>query len=163
MTVEIADSDAAAVGSTVRALFADLAHGGEMVDVEGAGATGAIFSGEAGNREQGTQVRVQLRLTRADRTVHEMRYRAFGCPYTLAACEWLARTLGGRALGALSPQGLAEAVGPAAQWGQALAIPAARLGRLLVIEDALCAALQAAAAVSPAAAGESPHLCQTPP
>jgi len=103
-----------------------------------------IFCGEAGSREQGTLVRVQLRIALADRTVGEMRYRAFGCPYTLAACEWLARQLGGRTLGMLSGGGLAETVGAPAGWCEALGIPPARLGRLLIIEDALIAALQGA-------------------
>lgn len=131
----------------VRALFADLAHGGEMAAAAGvaAGSEG-IFDGEAGSREQGTLVRVQLRIALADRIVREMRYRAFGCPYTLAVCEWLARQLGGRTLGALSGDGLAEAVGTAARWCEGLGIPPGRLGRLLIIEDALLAALRAAAA-----------------
>ena len=141
-----ADSEPGA-SSEARALFADLAHGGDMAAAAGAAtSTERIFSGEAGSREQGTLVRVQLRIGLADRTVREMRYRAFGCPYTLAACEWLSRKLSGRALGALSGEGLAEAVGTPARWSEGLGIPAARLGRLLIVEDALLAALQAAAA-----------------
>ena len=65
----------------------------------------------------------------------QARYRAYGCPYTLAACEWLATRLesaGGSGLGA------------PADWAQQLKIPQARLGRLLVVEDALIAALAAA-------------------
>jgi hypothetical protein len=128
-------------------LFTDLAHGGEMAAAAGVAAgSEAIFDGEAGSREQGTLVRVQLRIALADRTVREMRYRAFGCPYTLAVCEWLARQLAGRTLRVLSGDGLAEAVGSAARWCEGLAIPPGRLGRLLVIEDALFAALRAAAA-----------------
>ena len=131
----------------MRALFADLAHGGQMAAAAGVAALSeAIFDGEAGSREQGTLVRVQLRIARADRTVREMRYRAFGCPYTLAVCEWLARQLEGRTLGALSGDGLAEAVGTPARWCEGLGIAPGRLGRLLIIEDALRAALRAAAA-----------------
>jgi NifU-like protein involved in Fe-S cluster formation len=74
-----------------------------------------------------------LRLV-GDRLV-EVRYRAYGCPYTLAACEWLAQQLesGGR-----------DSIGGPAEWAQKLRIPPARLGRLLVVEDALRAALAAA-------------------
>jgi hypothetical protein len=144
----------AGLSDQVRALFADLAHGGDMTsEDEDVGSSAArIFRGEAGSREQGTQVRVQLRIAASHPTVREMRYRAFGCPYTLAVCEWLARQLQGRALCGLSGQGLAEAVGTAAQWCQALGVPTARLGRLLIIEDALCAAMAAVAA--PAAAAQ---------
>ncbi len=111
-----------------------------------AGSAEHIVSGVAGSRPQGTLVRVQLRIGLADRTVCEMRYRAFGCPYTLAACEWVASKLSGRALGALSGDGLVAAIGTPVQWGETLGIPPARLGRLLVIEDALLAALQASGA-----------------
>ncbi len=128
----------------MRRLFADLAHGGDLAEGR-CGAAGAerILSGEAGSREQGTLVRVQLCVALAERAVREMRYRAFGCPYTLATCEWLACQLSGRSLAALSGEGLAEAVGTPAHWSKALGTPPERLGRLLVIEDALQAALQA--------------------
>jgi NifU-like protein involved in Fe-S cluster formation len=129
----------------VRRLFRDLAHSGEAA----AGTSGAITStqcvlcGEAGTRVQGTWVRFQLLLQVPQRTVLDVRYRAYGCPYTLATCEWLARRLPGQVLPQLSPEGLAAAVGGAAEWAERLAVPADRLGRLLVIEDALRAALAA--------------------
>ena len=147
MTAPLRAESEPALSGEVRALFADLAHGGEMAAAAGvaAGSEG-IFAGEAGSREQGTLVRVQLRIGLADRTVREMRYRAFGCPYTLAVCEWLARRIGGCTLRVLSGDGLAEVVGTAARWCEGLGIPPGRLGRLLIIEDALFAALQAAAA-----------------
>ena len=65
----------------------------------------------------------------------EVRYRAYGCPHTLAACEWLAQRLesGGR-----------DSIGGPADWAAQLSIPPAKLGRLLVVEDALAAALAAA-------------------
>jgi hypothetical protein len=68
-----------------------------------------------------------------------VRYRAYGCPHTLAACEWLARQLEGRAFtgGALEAPG----VGSPLAWSERLGLPPAKLGRLLVIEDALQAAL----------------------
>ena len=49
--------------------------------------------GEAGRERCGTRVRFVLRL--AGGRVCEARYRAYGCPYTLAACEWLATRLRG--------------------------------------------------------------------
>ena len=119
----------------VRSLFQDLRQAGEVSAVAG----GVVRKGEAGRARHGTRVRFSLRLDGC--SVVEARYRAYGCPYTLAACEWLARRLQGMQLPALSGQGLAEAVGAPADWAEALGVPAARLGRLLVIEDALRAAV----------------------
>ncbi len=71
----------------------------------------------------------------------EARYRAYGCPYTLATCEWLARMLQGAP--ALAIQGsTAVILGGPLEWARQLGVPAARLGRLLTIEDALHNALE---------------------
>jgi len=126
------------LGPQVRRLFEALAHAGEpRAAVANGGATPAnatrVVSGDAGRERRGTRVKFTLRLA-GDRLL-EVRYRAYGCPYTLAACEWLARRLeaGGRAL-----------IGAPGEWAQELRIPPARMGRLLVVEDALRAALAAA-------------------
>ena len=118
------------LGPQVRVLFAALRHAGEPA---AAAITARVLCGEAGREQRGTRVRFMLRLV-GDRLV-EVRYRAYGCPYTLAACEWLAQQLesGGR-----------DSIGGPAEWAQKLRIPPARLGRLLVVEDALRAALAAA-------------------
>jgi hypothetical protein len=145
------------LGPRVRALFADLAHAGEL---EPAGATAPLdqrLRGEAGSVPEGTQVRFSLRLAARRRAegrvleILEVRYRAYGCPYTLACCEWLARELTGRELtgreltgrqlGAATADALVALVGTPTQWAADLGVPAPRLGRLLVIEDALRAAL----------------------
>jgi NifU-like N terminal domain len=117
------------LGPQVRGLFAALRHAGEP----SAAGTARVLCGEAGREQRGTRVRFMLRVT-GERLL-EVRYRAYGCPYTLAACEWLATQLecGGR-----------DSVGGPAEWAQQLGIPPARLGRLLVVEDALQAALDAA-------------------
>jgi hypothetical protein len=127
------------LGPQVRRLFEALAHAGEPpVAVAGADATPAgatrVVSGEAGREQRGTRVRFTLSLAAGDRLL-EVRYRAYGCPYTLAACEWLARRL---------EAGGWHLVGAPADWAQELRIPPARMGRLLVVEDALRAALAAA-------------------
>ena len=60
----------------------------------------------------------------------EARFRAWGCPHVLAACEFAAGQLEGRAL--------AAAAGLDAAWlADELEVPPEKLGRLLVIEDAL--------------------------
>jgi NifU-like protein involved in Fe-S cluster formation len=114
----------------VRELFVALEHAGDLEGV--ADAAVAVTVGEAGREELGTRVRFTL-ATSAGR-IKSVRFRAYGCPYTLATCEWLARNLEGHRPEALS-------VGSPLDWARLLEVPAARLGRLLVIEDALLAAL----------------------
>ena len=102
------------LGAQVRWLFEALAHAGEPSTAVDGGSATHVVSGEAGREQRGTRVRFTLRLD-GDRLL-EVRYRAYGCPYTLAACEWLARRLeaGGVAL-----------IGAPGDWAQALQIPVA--------------------------------------
>jgi len=119
----------------IRALFAALDHAGE---IPGATAEpGRVVRGEAGREALGTRVCFALRVMEG--RVAAVRYRAYGCPHTLATCEWLARELEGRRLadGAIQAPG----VGTPLEWSERLGLPPAKLGRLLVIEDALRAAL----------------------
>jgi NifU-like protein involved in Fe-S cluster formation len=117
------------LGPQVRGLFAALRHAGEPAATSAA----RVHCGDAGREQRGTRVRFMLYL--AGERLIEVRYRAYGCPYTLAACEWLATQLerGGR-----------DSIGGPAEWAQQLGVPPARLGRLLVVEDALKAAFSAA-------------------
>src|SRR5579871_6559282 len=117
------------LSAPVRALFMDLVNAGELPQSTG---TAHDVQGEAGGIGEGTWVRFSLQMS--DGQVLRARYRAYGCPYTLATCEWLARQLEGR-----RPE--ASGVGSPLEWARQLEVPAARLGRLLVIEDALLAAL----------------------
>ena len=112
----------------IRELFTALDHAGELDPAEGE----SVATGEAGREELGTRVRIALRI--ADGRVQAVRYRAYGCPHTLATCEWLARTLEGHRPDALE-------IGNPLDWARQLDVPAAKLGRLLVVEDALQAAL----------------------
>ena len=94
-----------------------------------ASATGAaIVSGEAGGRGQETWVRFHL-LTAGD-TVKEARFQAFACPHTTEVAAWLCGELRGRTRKQLIP-------GTPGAWAQAHGVPAEKLGRLLVVEDAL--------------------------
>lgn len=108
----------------------------------GAGApaagTGVTVMGEADALERGAWVRFDAQLA-GDRLLG-CGFRAWGCPHVLAAA---ARTVAG-----LSGTTLAQARAPAARdLQQALAVPAEKLGRLLVVEDAATALLAAARAV----------------
>ena len=78
--------------------------------------------------ERGAWVRFEARGQGG--LITAVRFRAWGCPHVLAACEFVAGTLEGQALadlGDLDARWLAEA----------LEVPPEKLGRLLVIEDAL--------------------------
>jgi NifU-like protein involved in Fe-S cluster formation len=70
-------------------------------------------------------------------TIATASHQAYGCPQTLAVCEWLSGRLPGRPWAD-------PGVGGALDWVQALQLPADRLTRLLIVEDALRAALAAA-------------------
>ena len=78
--------------------------------------------------ERGAWLEVAARVV--DGVVVDARFRAWGCPHFIAACELAVAGLPGRPL---SEAGQVEA----ASLARELAVPAAKLGRLLVIEDAL--------------------------
>jgi cysteine desulfurase len=87
------------------------------------------LQGEAGSARLGTWVRWHLAVT-ADRVVKAARFQLYGCPHTEAVCAWLAPRLAGRSLADRVP-------GTPQEWAEANAVPREKLGRLLVIEDAL--------------------------
>jgi cysteine desulfurase len=84
--------------------------------------------GEAGGPGQEAWVRFRLQI--ADGLVKSALFKAYGCPHTLAAATWVADRLRGRGRADLAP-------GTPAEWAEALAVPVEKLGRLLVVEDAL--------------------------
>ncbi|HEY5263602.1 MAG TPA: iron-sulfur cluster assembly scaffold protein [Steroidobacteraceae bacterium] len=100
--------------------------------------TGAdIFRGAAGSRAQGTWVQFDVQVNSG--IIRAARFLAFACPHTIAVSAWTAENaVGGPARAALpeSVQALSER----------FAVPAPKLGRLLIVEDAWLATMQAAAA-----------------
>jgi len=82
---------------------------------------------QAGNPGEETWVRFHLTVEAG--IVKAARFKAYGCPHTLAVMEWLTRRLPGRARDEGPP-------GTPAGWTEELSVPVERLGRLLVIEDA---------------------------
>jgi cysteine desulfurase len=92
-----------------------------------------VRTGHAGDREQGAEVHLWLRTDGGK--VRAARYEAFGCPHLLAAASWLVERLPGLCR---------EDVG-AWDWtaaATALAVPPAKHGRLLLLQDALRAAVR---------------------
>jgi NifU-like protein involved in Fe-S cluster formation len=116
------------LGPAVQALFSRLQGAGTLAD-----SAGRVLRGEAGSPAAEAWVRLHLRVN-AD-TVIEARFQALGCPHTLASASWLVLQLAGRRRSEAQP-------GSPRAWAQALAVPVEKLGRLLLIEDALHAALQ---------------------
>jgi cysteine desulfurase len=89
--------------------------------------------GEAGGRGQDAWIRIHL-LVGGD-VVKDARFQAYGCPHTLAVAAWVAGELPGRRRAALQP-------GLPADWAKAHGVPVEKLGRLLVVEDAVQACLR---------------------
>ena len=84
--------------------------------------------GEAGG--PGRDVWIRFRLHISSGRVSSASHRVYGCPHTLAAAAWLAERLPGRTGEQLIP-------GTPAEWAQTLTVPVEKLGRLLMLEDAL--------------------------
>ena len=97
------------------------------------GEAGAAVTGEAGAAGQDTWVRFHLLV--AGDIVRDARFQAYGCPHTLAVAAWIAAELPGRRREALQP-------GAPAEWAKTHSVPVEKLGRLLVLEDAVQACLR---------------------
>jgi cysteine desulfurase len=95
---------------------------------EPAGGGPAEAVGEAGG--PGLEAWVRFRLSVEDGTVKRALFKAYGCPHTVAVAAWVTERLRGRGRADLAP-------GTPAEWAEALAVPVEKLGRLLVVEDAL--------------------------
>jgi cysteine desulfurase len=94
---------------------------------------GSAVSGEAGAAGQDTWIRFHLLV--AGNVVKDARFQAYGCPHTLAVAAWMAKVLPGRRRETLQP-------GTPADWASDHSVPVEKLGRLLVVEDAVQACLR---------------------
>jgi NifU-like protein involved in Fe-S cluster formation len=102
---------------------------------------GTIVSGEAMELDRGAWVRFEARIDRG--RVSDCVFRAWGCPHVLAAAAWICSESRGLAIdvaGAMDARRLTEA----------LDAPVEKMGRLLVVEDAMHALFAAARAVQSA-------------
>ncbi len=90
-----------------------------------------IRVGEAGAVRLGTWVRLLLCIRQS--RIEGARFQAYGCPHVLAVCERLVVALRGLPVEAPQP-------GTPEDWRQAVDAPVEKLGRILIIEDALRAA-----------------------
>lgn len=100
--------------------------------------TGArVVTGEAEDRSLNVWIRFQVRLDNG--AIGSIRFEAYGCPHFIAAADWHAERLEGQPSDALAHADTRGA-------RQSLDVPTEKLGKLLVIEDALAACAKAARA-----------------
>ena len=92
-----------------------------------------VLHATAGGPEHEAWVRFHLRVEGG--IVKAALFQAWGCPHTLAVTAWLTGQLPGRSMTDLVP-------GTPSAWLEAMEVPVEKLGRLLVIEDALRALFQ---------------------
>jgi NifU-like protein involved in Fe-S cluster formation len=98
-----------------------------------------VHRGASGDRERGTWVQFDVQAATA---ITAARFLCFGCPHTIAISAWVADTAAGRPLIPALPEDVRTL-------SARFELPAEKLGRLLVIEDAWVAVLRAAIANGP--------------
>ena len=130
--VEVARDGSQATDSIVlsplaRRYFATLPGVGTMAPGPG------VVQGVAGGPAHEAWVRFHLQIEGG--IVKAALFQAWGCPHTLAVTAWVTGQLPGRSMRDLVP-------GTPSAWLQALEVPMEKLGRLLVVEDALRAVFQ---------------------
>ena len=87
-----------------------------------------LATGEAEDRTLNVWVRVQVQVVGT--VIRSARFLVFGCPHMLAAAGWVAEALQGRESNALRELDMHEI-------RKTLDAPLEKLGKLLVLEDAL--------------------------
>ncbi|MEM9385890.1 MAG: iron-sulfur cluster assembly scaffold protein [Pseudomonadota bacterium] len=112
--------DADPYGPRVRELFQRNPGAGRL---QGEG----VCSGRAGGAQHGAEVVLWLRVLEG--TIQEARYQVLGCPHTMAAAASVVELLVG--------QSVTSAKVDAARIAESLNLPAEKLGRVLMLEDAL--------------------------
>ena len=110
-------SSADPYSSLVRDCFASPAHAGEL------DAGVSVDAGDEGGR-------VRLAAIEQAGSLEALRFRAWGCPHLIAACEYFCAGYEGRPVAALSDFGATDIM-------QKLAVPVEKTGRILVLEDAV--------------------------
>ena len=99
----------------VREYFADTRHAGTLPDAI------SIAIDEQG-------VSVEMAASATEQTIKALRFRIRGCPHSVAACEAICRQLEGEKVERLEDFSVQDLM-------QSLAVPAAKSGRILLLED----------------------------
>lgn len=87
-----------------------------------------IVVGRAGRRDQGAEFVMSARI--ADDKIAAARFEAYGCPHCVAAGSWLSESLIGADRDRVSRWSWRDLA-------EALEVPTAKRGRLLILEDAM--------------------------
>ena len=90
------------------------------------------FAGVAGDcvaRSSGQDVDIEVSAEVADGRLVALRFRAYGCPHTIAACDLACERLEGGGVAVLSAVPVDELM-------RTLSVPVEKTGRILVLEDA---------------------------
>ena len=116
---------------TVRNLFSDLRHGG---DLQSGG--GRSLLATAGRKALGAQIVLAAGLSGDE--LREMKFRAYGCPHLVAACEYICRKFSGKSIALLADYSRQDLM-------ETLAVPVEKSGRILLLEDAIGSILAQAA------------------
>jgi cysteine desulfurase len=129
---------ASTLSPLARRYFEQLPGAGSMPEEAGeapvrAGSAPRVIQGTAGSPTAEAWVRFHLRVEQG--IVNAALFQAWGCPHTLAVTAWLTEQLPGRSIDNLVP-------GTPSAWLEALEVPVEKLGRLLIVEDALRSAFQ---------------------
>jgi hypothetical protein len=116
-----------------------------------------VARGAAGSRAQGTWLQFDLawRLPAVPAPeIEAARFLAFACPHTIAVASWVVECSVGRAVSPKLPE-------PIQAIARRFDLPVAKLGRLLIVEDAWTAA--AAALIVAAGNGPATRIpgCET--
>ena len=98
------------------------------------GARDNMFTGTAGRRDIGTQVRFEAQIR--DGQIARIAFQAYGCPHSVAACSLATEGLEGAPAEALARIDIEELI-------RALDVPVEKTGRLLIVQDALHDCFQA--------------------
>ncbi len=92
----------------------------------------AVGSASATAEDRSLNVWVRVQVEVDGETLVAARYDAYGCPHFLAGADWIVERLAGQPAAALTEVATGDAVA-------ALDVPTEKIGKLLVIEDALAA------------------------
>jgi len=106
----------------VRELFAAPAHGGWPDDWRPEASAHAA--------EGGGGAEIELTAVTENSALDALRYRVFGCPHLIAACEYVCERIEGRPVESLADLNAVEFVAT-------LDVPVEKTGRMLLLEDAL--------------------------
>ena len=108
---------------TVRTLFSELRHAGDLAP----GCDTAVTASAGSNA---TGAKLVLAAAVVDGEIRELKFRSYGCPHLIAACEYFCRQYSGSAAASLSEFSQQ-------QFMHDLGVPVEKTGRILLLEDAI--------------------------